>query len=498
MAGSTGGMIWAWRDASKTSSDTAFRRIRTAMAVRLPPGATSREPSLDLSSSKGAASSSWVQLRSGETVSIVTAIGDNLQQGNGHDPLAATLAAAEAASASKIAMDVESWWRQFWAKSSISLPQSPTVEAFWAGSQYVLAAMNANAEMMDATNHLLPPGGSYGPWITNDDMGFPDYTMDYNVEATYYGVYASGHGEYASSYFPTVSAWVTGGQAQAAARMHALRGNLTCQNNSLHYSCHLAPWGYQSGDLSEYMHWNGNFAALLYINAWEYEQNETFARAQAYPLLDGLNAWWSCFLTKRVRPDGSYVYEDASLNNVDPDQEHENQNCTNPQIGVALVRRTFSAQLSMAKALGITPNPKYADILAHLVPLNAAVCGADGEPNVQTGAKCVPGQTLWMQCGAANSMEGDSRIKASDGYSLYGLYPAEIVQVGVSTEAEVQTARDSIAYYGLNGASWGLFGGGPGSIKCVYTRAPFSLTPRSLFFADAVPSVCAARCTSGR
>ena len=46
-----------------------------------------------------------------------------------------------------------------------------------AGSQYVMATMNANAEMMTVTNNLLPPGGSYGPWITNDDMGFPDYTM---------------------------------------------------------------------------------------------------------------------------------------------------------------------------------------------------------------------------------------------------------------------------------------------------------------------------------
>eukprot|EP01051_Picozoa_sp_SAG22_P003089 SAG22_NODE_146_length_17566_cov_17.597847_5_plen_993_part_00 len=260
---------------------------------------------------------------------------------------------------------------------------------------------------------------------------------------------------------------MTGGQAQAAARMHALRGNLTCTQKALHYSCHLAPWGFMSGDLSEYMHWNGNFAALLFINAWEYERNETFARAQAYPLLDGLNAWWSCFLTKRVLPDGRYVYEDASR--TDPDQEHENQNCSNPQIGVALVRRTFSAQLSMAKALGITPDPKYADILAHLAPLNTAVCGTTGEPNVQTGATCTPGQTLWMQCGASiNSTEGDSRIKASDGYSLYGLFPAEIVQVGASTEAELQTARDSILYYGLGGASWGMFGGGPGSINPVH------------------------------
>lgn len=55
------------------------------------------------------------------------------------------------------------------------------------------------------------------------------------------------------------------------------------------------------------MHWNGNFAALLYINAWEYTQNATFARTEVYPLLDGLNAFWSCFLTKRSLPDGAQI-----------------------------------------------------------------------------------------------------------------------------------------------------------------------------------------------
>ena len=37
----------------------------------------------------------------------------------------------------------------------------------------------------------------------------------------------------------------------------------------MHYSCHLAPWGFQSEDTSIYMHWN-DFAALLFVNNWEY------------------------------------------------------------------------------------------------------------------------------------------------------------------------------------------------------------------------------------
>ena len=62
------------------------------------------------------------------------------------------------------------------------------------------------------------------------------------------------------------------GSARKSAQSHARKGNITCPAKALHYSCHLAPWGYQSHDQSEYMHWNGNFGALLFINHFEYTQ----------------------------------------------------------------------------------------------------------------------------------------------------------------------------------------------------------------------------------
>ena len=68
---------------------------------------------------------------------------------------------------------------------------------------------------------------------------------------------------------------------------------------------------------------NGNFAALLFINHWEYTQNTTFAKQFAYPLLEGLNAWWGCFLTKVPKAGGGYTYNDISAK--DPGEEHEGQ-----------------------------------------------------------------------------------------------------------------------------------------------------------------------------
>ena len=128
------------------------------------------------------------------------------------------------------------------------------------------------------------------------------------------------------------------------------------------------------------MHWNGNFGSLLFINHWEYTQNKTFAKEYAYPLLEGLNAWWGCFLRKvpRSGAPGGYVYTDDSSS--DPDNEHENQKVPNPQIGLALIRRSLSAQLSIAKAIGVTPEPLVADMLAHLAPFNIGPNNAPPPP----------------------------------------------------------------------------------------------------------------------
>lgn len=75
----------------------------------------------------------------------------------------------------------------------------------------------------------------------------------YNQESQFYGVFNSNHAEHAASYFPPIEQWMPA--ARLSAQAHAAKGGLVCPLNALHYSCHLAPWGYQSGDQSEYMHW---------------------------------------------------------------------------------------------------------------------------------------------------------------------------------------------------------------------------------------------------
>jgi len=281
-----------------------------------------------------------------------------------------------------------SFWKDYWTQSSISLPTQPAVEAMWYGAVYGIACASS-------TNPSHPPPGLFGPYVTSDKPQWRgDYTLDYNVEAAYYHVHGVNHAAHARPYWGPFVDWQPAARLQA--QQQAALADLKCPATALHYPDHLAPWGVQSTDLSIYMHWNGAFAANLFINDWEYTRNASFARETTYPLLDGLNSWWACFLAYN-----GTSYSDWNMKI--PDQYHENQAVKNPQTGLAWIKRLASAQLDIAKHLNL-PAPTYLkDVLQKLVPFNTNSTGDN---------------SVWTSWTDANETE-------SDGMSLYPIWPTE-------------------------------------------------------------------------
>lgn len=171
------------------------------------------------------------KIKAGTTVSIVTAVADNVVEGHGHNPMPEAVAAAVGADPTAVAVAASSWWSQFYAKSNVSFPGSPDVEAYWCdtssppfyfrefdyndgehhlrpweemvgegwkcgssaaqesqhctllsdvcnigdasysgryGAQYVAAAMSVSAAVLEKNHGLVPPSGLYGPWVTSD------------------------------------------------------------------------------------------------------------------------------------------------------------------------------------------------------------------------------------------------------------------------------------------------------------------------------------------
>ena len=116
--------------------------------------------------------------------------------------------------------------------------------------------------------HPLPstknaPVNHPGPWVNWDVNGWNgDYTLDYNYEATFYGVYGSNHPELTSTYFNAVVAGMDG--ARAGARSRAVARNLTgCKPTALHYNAHIGPYG--SGDFDE--EWEAKPTSNIYLPA---------------------------------------------------------------------------------------------------------------------------------------------------------------------------------------------------------------------------------------
>ena len=65
----------------------------------------------------------------------------------------------------------------------------------------------------------VPAPGLFGPFVTSDNNGWNgDYTLDYNYEATMYGVFGTGHHHQANSYWKPVVDAIPAAARGAAAR----------------------------------------------------------------------------------------------------------------------------------------------------------------------------------------------------------------------------------------------------------------------------------------
>jgi hypothetical protein len=184
-SGGGGGALIAVRNSSEAAggNSSSYRRVRTAIVVALvEKGAALANAAIGAEQSRLVAFGTTVLTSSAPPTNVITALSDTLVSGNDHDPVSDAAALAHSiSSASAVAADASTYWSDFWAKSSISLPDAPQVEAFWRGAQYISACMSASKKFLAKQQGLIPPSGLYGPWVTTDRPSWNgDYTLDYN------------------------------------------------------------------------------------------------------------------------------------------------------------------------------------------------------------------------------------------------------------------------------------------------------------------------------
>jgi len=342
------------------------------------------------------------------------------------------------------------------------LPNLPDVEAFWYGCQYLLACASSDSPLVAAP-------GLYGPWVTADGPRWHgDYTLDFNYQAQYYGVFGSNHATSAESYFTPILDWMP--RAGPKAQYQAWLANVSCPTEALYFACHLAPWGQGTPDLMKYyMAWTGHFASLAFINHWEYTRNASFALSATLPLLDGLNKWYACYMSKHVDPHNSSNYWYMDDNPFNPDMESEEQPVVNPQIALSMLQRTLWAQEDICSWLNVSFPPELKDLKDHMPPYNTA----NTTLNVSGTLHNVTVFTNWYNSTVAG--QGDNAEFAN-----YMLFPVEAEDFGSpAASPEMQAiAQASVAqWYGFPNNPGRTDDTFPGAIRTRNSLGLFGNTP---------------------
>ena len=267
--------------------------------------------------------------------------------------------------------------------------------------------------------------------MTSDSAGWHgDYTLNYNFQAPFYGVYSSNHIDLAWSHYDPLLDYIP------TARKGALAFNCT----GLHYPTHIAPWGFSGsigpspyGDLKQ--HSTGSFSALNVISHWEYTMNKTFLATIAYPFVKEVAEFWECWLQKETIENDRYRW-------VDP-HDCTNENCGgdpsdfNPIVSLSFIRRIFTSLVDMAKALSVETKPIWTDFIANLS--NYTIISVDVPPNNAKGS-------VWLFSEPTDKSRVSPPRPNSNPINLYPLWPSETVNMIESNEDDLTIGRNSVLY----------------------------------------------------
>ncbi len=273
------------------------------------------------------------------------------------------------------------WWRNFWDKSSVHLGDAE-LEWRYHVSNYILASCSRDPD--------YPPGIA-GPWVTTDQpMWTGAYTMNYNHEACFYGLYSANHIEQADPEDAPVLDFRKRGEYYAREVLNC-RGVLYPvkfgpvgiettrdeQHPNIATRPDDPPWLRQKGGLFLGQRSNAAFAAVNMAQRWYMTYDPTYAR-KVYPFIRDVALFWEDYLKFEPTPaelikatenlpkelrqpaDGRYViYKDGA---------NEGGQDTNPVISLGLVRNVLKLALDMSHELGVDEKErdKWNHILSHL------------------------------------------------------------------------------------------------------------------------------------
>ena len=180
------------------------------------------------------------------------------------------------------------WWRQFWGRSSIQLPEAK-IESLWYMGLYLLAASSREGGASVSLHGLWQPDSRMPP-----SLGL--YIWDFYPQ--YWGIYGANHLELGTAYYDH---WLSilPRLKEETEKFYGWEGAYVPGQMAIDGSWLLAPWPHV-------LFWPGTSAWVAQAFWWHYlySTDEDFLKEKAYPFMRECMLFYEGFLKKE--DDGVY------------------------------------------------------------------------------------------------------------------------------------------------------------------------------------------------
>lgn len=247
----------------------------------------------------------------------------------------------------EIEKDHQEWWKNYWQKSFISIPDS-VIEKQYYLSLYGMASCSRDINF---------PPSIFGTWVTQERPSWNgDYHLNYNHMAPYYGLYSSNRIEQADPYYMPLLAQIPRGNYYSK--------KITGIPNGILLPVGAGPLGIETTRRSPFMdtyfkRWidrklvedeglffgqksNSSYAvanmSMQFYRTWDKEYTR-----KVYPFVKGVATFWEKYLTFEKKR--YVIYNDAI---------HEGTiGSMNPILSLGLVRMVMQTASDMSTLLEI-------------------------------------------------------------------------------------------------------------------------------------------------